>query len=987
MSYGSGKDRDDYDDHGDSGSKGQKSSYRSDSAHSSPSSRDSFGKTSSFSTMLSDDGKFFGVSLSPELKSQLDRLYPVALPIITEKAELAATRALGPKYGSAVGWGIALSEQIYKVGENLYNSTKSANDLRVAVQPLARANSQSHQLAPLSGSNEVIANARAKISSVFWQRMVDTAVSTIGAAPAIMMKVNQRSKITANHNLEKEIEEAAGDVQKLKALQEKRLNGTLTSNEPNGKKVASAKDLRAANAMLIEEREAEYIAKFKDYKAKRKDGFVKDLEEALKITPDNVSLKTRDLEKMGINTEPLKASLKGKERRDPANGNYYLDAPKDAVEEKAVIDKFIATIKGNGAIPKGGKGYKAPAGKSLDRYVDEGLRQEYAQKEGAWDETWRPSGSRRTGEKDEPTLKSQLQSDIKKLEEETRKLENEALSASKNGGHGAGKKDDMKDIVNLGWGIAASFTREVAGNLFGGGAHEQYKKPLALDRILHLRRSVEQPKDNPNWAVPEEVPPLVQDNGKRGEKVDKEKSLSYTQYLHEMVFQQHQKDCHRVEIGERFTQHFDKVKWDDQKIQEIPDEELSSYEFALKTLAKRVKDGRMDAIALIDLVGDTSGKKIVQNDGRSFGPQGAGKDEKDIKDAILKLIDEKSALMQTAQVKTEEQVNDKLANFVFSVDDMKKALETDTLDVEQRAFVFTMFSDVVGSDAKLCEKLGINNERCRELRKESQEHINQTLDSVVSVIAEMVDKDPDSLEKTLKITDKEKKLVKSLAAHGREDGKHAVDLTKDREEMELLKTLSANATMILDKDQAAKPAEAGAPVTFWQRVKNKIEELKNKPKEEPKSSAKHDDDGFDKLSKLKSSSLKDSKDEKKDKFKDDFDDDFGDERKSSAKGESKDSSKSSYKSHNPFDDGDDMEKPSFSHRDKLGKHGHDKHHDKDEHSDRGESKFSDRFEPRHSDKGEKWAADKHKDDDGHTGRIRRNRMESESETSVRGGLT
>ena len=106
--------------------------------------------------MLSDDGKFFGVSLSPELKSQLDRLYPVALPIITEKAELAATRALGPKYGSAVGWGIALSEQIYKVGENLYNSTKSANDLRVAVQPLARANSQSHQLAPLSGSNDFL---------------------------------------------------------------------------------------------------------------------------------------------------------------------------------------------------------------------------------------------------------------------------------------------------------------------------------------------------------------------------------------------------------------------------------------------------------------------------------------------------------------------------------------------------------------------------------------------------------------------------------------------------------------------------------------------------------------------------------------------------------------------------------------------------------------------------------------------------------------
>jgi hypothetical protein len=313
---------------------------------------------------------------------------------------------------------------------------------------------------------------------------------------------------------------------------------------------------------------------------------------------------------------------------------------------------------------------------------------------------------------------------------------------------------------------------------------------------------------------------------------------------------------------------------------------------------------------------------------------------------------------------------------------MKKALETDVLDKEQRAFVFTMFSDVVGSDVKLCQKLGIKTERCLELRKESQEHINQTLDSVVAVLSDMIDKDPEAVDKSLKITDKEKSLIKSLAKQERQEGKHAVDLTKDRQEVELLKTLSANAAMLLGKDTATKAEAGDQPVSFWQRVKNKIEDLK-KPKE-VEAKANTSEDSFDRGSKTKASSKKDHKD------------DFSDDRH-------KDDHKTSYKSHDPYDHDDHEEKASSSHKDKFAKrHDHEdldhldskddfKHSERldRKHTDRYE-KHADRFDSKRSEKGDhdkKWASERRSGDEGYSGRVRSSRMERESETSFRGGLT
>lgn len=902
------------------------SSHRSSwsDAPSSHGSRENFGKTSSFSTMLSDDGKFFGINLSPELNKELHRLYPIALPIITEKVEAFAEKAAGTKYAkltSAVGWVTALSEQTYKVGENLWSSAKAANDLRVAVQPLQKMH-QLGVLGALSGSNEVIANARGKISGIFWQRMLDTVVSTIGAAPAIHAKINRKTAVDHEKALQKKYEAAKGNPEEIKKLEEARLTGTVTEHGTDG---ITERERRAARTSVIDDHEAEYIAKHKAFEKKRLPEVQKEIGAELeKLTAkEGYDSQLSILRQKGLDVSELQNHIKAVRRYDSdellRKYRKYVPKGKTDPDPEAVIGELITEFKKDTTF-------------RLKYHAEKITKAEFVKSNGAWDKGWYPEEESRDyynrGERESrPTLKGDIEERYRKVDEERRALENEKLaSGKKNGSHGSGKKEDMHNLVNAFWGVGASVVREIAGKAFSGIANEHYAKPIALDRILHLRRSMEAPKDNTDWTPPDEVPPIPREDGRRGG--DKERSMSYVQYVHE-IFQQHQKDSKRVEIGERFFQHFEKSRWKDDAIQNMSDDELTPYEYALKIIAKRVQDGRMDAIALVELVGNPGGNKIVQNDARSFGPQGSGKDDASAKKAILRLIDEKTATMHTSQEKTEEQVNDKLANFVFSVEDMKKSLESDTLDKSQRAFIFTLFSDVVGSDEKLCQKLGIKTERCQELRKETKEIFDNTLDSVVATLAEMIDTDPQALEKALKITDKEKDLIHSLAEQQHDEGKHVADLTKNgREEIEGLKTLAANASMLLGKTPM-KSEEGAAPVSFWQRVKHKMEELKNakaaapKPEKPAGRPPRHDDE-----------------------------DDFKPSRKSHSR-------------EHGFEDDMDADEHSFSHREKLDKHRPERHHDKGEH-------------------GRKWAADRHDGGD-FGGRIRRDKMKEES--IIRGGLT
>ena len=223
----------------------------------------------------------------------------------------------------------------------------------------------------------------------------------------------------------------------------------------------------------------------------------------------------------------------------------------------------------------------------------------------------------------------------------------------------------------------------------------------------------------------------------------------------------------------------------------------------------------MDAIALIDLVGDKQ-KKIVHVDGRNFGPS-ATRDDEAAKKSIAALVDEKTAALHAGQKHTDEEVNEKLGNFVFSVADMKRALVSKDMDPEQRAFIFTLFSDVVGSDEKLCGKLGISNERCQQLRKESKERFAAMLDGAVGVLADAIENDQEKLDKHLKLTDKQKELVLAVAGRSKEQGKLAGDVVENAKERETIESVVADGVMTLSK-APAEQGEDGKPQNFWQKV-------------------------------------------------------------------------------------------------------------------------------------------------------------------------
>jgi len=751
------------------------------------------GKTSSFNTsLLSDDGTFLGMKLSQDMVSKLTLFQATFLDWARRKAEhhgiplaekfskevlghtALESKHFGGKVGNYLGYGVILSNQLLDVGRNIYDSANSLNELRLAVHPLSKI--AGSKAAPLSGTNEVVVNARAKINGMFWQRLTQTATGAIATLPTLLIKINEQSAENIKRAEDLELERIKNDPKAMAKYWDKKLGfqGVAVDHESG---------MQAAKEMAIEGRQKHYLDKYAEFEKANKANVKKDIEKALKIDPDNVQNRLKTLENYGIETSNLRHAI----RHNP-NGL------------KDEIRRFNDGIKDE-----------------IKRITEENLKAKFVRQHGAFDGEWARyynHGEDRNFSRNrehKATIREQMEQQFAKIEEEKARTEQAKTTLAK-----SHDPHDQTNMGNMAAGLGAGFVAELVTKAFGGKTLEKYKKPIALDRILHLRRTMET-----NEEPLAQVPPVTNSD---------DKDMGYVKYVHS-IFQQHQKDCNRADIGDRFVERFDKEHWDDAAIQKLPDAELSPYEYAVKTIAKRIKDGRMDAIALVELVGDKN-KKIVRDDGRSFGPRGAGKDDAAVKEAMLKIIDEKTALINAGQQQTEEQVNDKLGNFIFSVDDLKQALESKTLEAGERSFIFTVFSNVVGTDEKLCQKLGINNERCQELRKESKEAFNSLLDGSVSVLADMVESQPELMEK-LKLTNKEKSLIRSLAERSKEEHKNVADLTENREEIKALETVVANATMTLAKEPATAD-ESGKPKNFWQRVvaaaKDRKEAIKNAPK-------------------------------------------------------------------------------------------------------------------------------------------------------------
>lgn len=695
-----------------------------------------FADTSNFNTaMLSEDGRFLGIRVPPGMEQFLnftqggilkylsDKIESLSLPaaekvskwLISDEAK--AFKAAG-KVTSAIGYGVILSTPITGVGRAIYDSADALNNLRLAVKPLSKSGGTG--LAPLSGDNEVVENARRKINGVFWMRVKNTGAKSISILPALISSWHEKTE----HNTEREKNRAIDHTKNSKELAdllEKERSGNVSK-----KAQGSAKKMEEAERIMLDRAKKRYEERMQSYVSKHSAKISEELTAEIdKLSTENFRYTVSKLKSNGFETWDLQNAA-----------NRYGVGSEQLQSE---IDKFKASSK-----------------KHMDLLASDMAERRFQKEYGSLDDQRR-------------NLQNWLH------ERRTGKSHDEHKNAKETDEH-------TKRLNEFAAGFGAAAVSEVVGKVIGEDQLKKLSQSIAIDRILHLRRELEKSGNNP----PDRVPGIQSEKGRA------ENDMSYAEYVH-TIFRQHQRDSGRADIGERFYEHLNNARWEDSAIQQLPDEQLTAYEFAVKTISKRIKDGRMDAIALINLVGNRN-LKMVHNDGRTFGPKGAGKGDEAIKAAMLKVIDEQTALAHAGQIKSDVDVNEKLGNFVFSVDDMKSALTSDTMDKQQRAFVFTVFSDAVGNEAELCKMLGIDESRCAALRQETKDTFNATLDGAVLAIADALQTDA-TLEKKLKLMGKEKDVILGLAERIKQEGKDVADLTADRAELLTLETVAANAAM------------------------------------------------------------------------------------------------------------------------------------------------------------------------------------------------
>ncbi|MGE3714830.1 MAG: hypothetical protein AB7F82_09945, partial [Alphaproteobacteria bacterium] len=673
--------------------------------------RGHFGDTSSFTTTaISKDGRFLGIKLPDEVAGPLSTVFPallvwlsqkgedIVLPPVTKAAKYfiddtpKATR-VASKTANAIGYGIILSDQIAGVGRNVYDAMHGLSELRGAVRPLAKADNT----APLSGSNEVVANARKKINKLFWHNMSMTAVSTIKAVPALWIRMNQKKSQNEARDTMNSIHHSASQDEAAEVLK-RRIHGEAVAD----KEIAHI-SLRDATQRMIEKEEEQYVARMNKYVADHSADTGKKLEEIVaNMNASNAKDHVRKLEQLGMNVDRLRTGMEG-------HTDYYGRQNIPSAKERAkALEHFKETYRANS-----------------ESEIADVVRRRFVEQNGAFNRNqryWRASDDKR------PLLEDDLRGKVEKLRNDYNSRNQKKLEAL----------DDPNGMPAIAAGLGGGIAGELALKALGGKAVDRYKQPIAIDRILHLRRELEKSGDSP----PEMVPSIPGS--------DKESDHSYARYVHE-IFQQHQKDCGFTRIGNRFTEHLQNARWDDTSIAELPDSQLNAYEYAVKIISKRIKDGRMDAITLVSLVGDSK-NKIVHSNGRAFGPRGGGRTDAQVKEAITKLVDEKTMKFHGGHGHNAEDITSKLGDFVFSLDDLKKSLTAPDADPQERAFIFTLFSNVVGNDKELSKALDITEDRLKELRAESAKQFNRNLVGAVDILAGMLEND-DKLAELIKMTE------------------------------------------------------------------------------------------------------------------------------------------------------------------------------------------------------------------------------------------
>lgn len=361
-----------------------------------------------------------------------------------------------------------------------------------------------------------------------------------------------------------------------------------------------------------------------------------------------------------------------------------------------------------------GKGGKLESTKDnrkiVDHIVEERTKQEFAKKSLPWDEDWIPANTR-YGRGEKPnTLKRSYEEAHAKI---TEMLNEQAMGATKV------KKESKESDKMLTQGMLGlgSLAGEMLEGMLTTKDAERLKHHIALDYITSLSKQL---KENAQIE-------LI--SGPSGSNEE----YGFAQYVHK-IFQKNQIDSGYAEIGDRYFEHFKEAGWSDKNIQKLDDAELSAYEVAIKHTAKYIEEGRMDPLALINLVGQ---RKIVAKSGKSFSVLSPQADEDDVKQALLKEIDRQAALLKPNYHMAQEQISEQLAGYTFTTEELRAAFSANGLKGDERAFMFALIDANTPDDKVIKQLTGLDEHHIKQLRLESQERFSTLLDAAIREIADM----------------------------------------------------------------------------------------------------------------------------------------------------------------------------------------------------------------------------------------------------------
>ncbi len=721
--------------------------------------------------------RFAGMEVDPSTKTFLDFLLYQFVPYAADQVEKHGvkflrdtalssglvkdeTKALhiGKKYAPALAMATVLAEPIISLGASGYDTTNRLNELRKALSPVSKSNHKFASVEAIFGSNnEVVQNARNKIYGQLYADVGGVLARSIVAIPALMTVRSRTKERLKAQSEEVDLELAMKDPKALEAYLQKNVQSTSSVHN-------SVEEVKVKHIKKMRE---DYVKEFETWE-KGTDG-KKAYEEILKRIKEDSDY----AQKLGL------SGVLNRSVETTIDNRKVTSKVSDLLASKRTSNRSLSREHGE-----------------IDRAVKKQLKYRFVEdaKQGqALNDQWIEPKLDRWGRSAETEKKSGFRT----LEEGAEKLYAEMYdrmmgkkTAAEQELKTHGGSGNSPDIFNQGIMGLASIAGNQLDKLLVGNKRKELDKPVALDLIMHMKKVLE---DSPGAAS---IPNFGDRSG----------DGSYLKYVHE-IFQQHQIDCHKSEIGERYFDKLTHARFSDEAVFQMKDEELSAYEVAVKHIARALKEGQMDAAALINLVGQ---RKIVQKDGKHFGPKGSdGKAQ-----GVIDEINKQCACISAHKELSAEQLSELMSRFVFSEEELKAGFTTNgAFQGEDKPFMFALLESQVKDIETMKKITGLSEAQMETLRKQATSQFSKHFDTVIATIAEMSNEELANLSKH-EITVDEIKMIRDAAASMKQSGKHAVDVVSG-EAKEHLEAAVANVVMAEHKEDAP---------SWRERVQKRIKE-------------------------------------------------------------------------------------------------------------------------------------------------------------------